>query len=86
MNNKNIEDSDFESLKIGGQCSMVLIAQRMLNSIGYNLEEDGNFDAKMAQIVRDFQIKSDSLAVDGIIGSKTMIAIDVAIIEFQKAS
>jgi peptidoglycan hydrolase-like protein with peptidoglycan-binding domain len=86
MSNKNIENSDFESLKIGGQCSMVLIAQRMLNSIGYNLEANGNFDEKMAQAVRDFQIKSNSLAVDGIIGSETMIAIDFAIIEFQKVS
>ncbi|NEW61460.1 peptidoglycan-binding protein [Sulfurovum sp. bin170] len=85
MSNQNIEDSDFESIKLGCQGSMVLIAQKMLNSIGYGLEENGNFDENMATIVRDFQIKSNSLAVDGVIDAETMIAIDSAI-DLRKVS
>ncbi|SFV62113.1 hypothetical protein MNB_SV-12-1552 [hydrothermal vent metagenome] len=80
-----MNETDFESLKLGCQGSMVLIAQKMLNSIGYQLEENGDFDIKMEQAVRDFQIDSNSLAVNGVIDSETMIAIDTAI-SLQKAS
>jgi len=86
MSSNDIEDCGFESLKFGCQGSMVLIAQKMLNSIGYELEENGKFDETMSQVVRDFQIKSDFLAVDAVIGSQTMVAIDASIIEFQKVS
>ena len=70
---------DFESLKLGCQGSMVLIAQKMLNSKGYKLEESGDFDESMVHAVRDFQIENSPLMVNGIICSETMIAIDSAI-------
>ena len=80
----DMESMDFESLKLGCQGSMVLIAQKMLNSIGYKLKEDGNFDEKMLHAVRDFQIENSPLAVNGIICSETMIAIDSAIAKLKE--
>ena len=74
-------ESDFQELKLGCQGSMVLIAQKMLNSIGYELEENGNFDDKMAHAVRDFQIENSPLTVNGTICSDTMMSIDLAIAE-----
>jgi peptidoglycan hydrolase-like protein with peptidoglycan-binding domain len=74
-----INESDFQELSLGCQGSMVLIAQRMLNSIGYKLKENGNFDESMAHAVRDFQIENSPLVVNGIICSDTMVAIDTAI-------
>jgi N-acetyl-anhydromuramyl-L-alanine amidase AmpD len=73
------EDIDFESLAVGCEGSMVVIAQKMLNSIGYQLNINGDFDEDMAQVVRDFQIDTHSLSVDGIIDAETMMAIDTAI-------
>ena len=72
-------ESDFQELKLGCEGSMVLIAQKMLNSIGYKLKENGNFDDSMVHAVRDFQIENSPLVVNGIICSDTMIAIDSAI-------
>jgi peptidoglycan hydrolase-like protein with peptidoglycan-binding domain len=74
-----IHESDFQELSLGCEGSMVLIAQKMLNSIGYKLKENGNFDEGMAHAVRDFQIENSPLVVNGIICSETMIAIDSAI-------
>jgi len=74
-----VNESDFQELSLGCQGSMVLIAQKMLNSIGYKLEENGNFDESMAHAVRDFQIENSPLLVNGKICSDTMIAIDLAI-------
>ena len=73
------EDIDFESLEVGCEGSMVVIAQKMLNSIGYELDINGDFDEGMAQVVRDFQIDTHSLLVDGVIDAETMMAIDTAI-------
>ena len=70
---------DFQELSHGCEGSMVLIAQKMLNSIGYKLKENGNFDESMVHAVRDFQIENSPLVVNGIICSETMIAIDSAI-------
>ena len=84
MSSSDITDSGFESLKFGCQGSMVLIAQKMLNSIGYKLDANGNFDEIMTQAVRDFQIHTNRLSVDGIIGTETMVAMDSAILAFQE--
>lgn len=78
-----VNESVFQKLSLGCQGSMVVIAQKMLNSIGYKLKEDGNFEEQMDHAVRDFQIESNSLAVNGVLDSNTMIAID-RVITLQK--
>ena len=70
------KESNFQSLKLGCEGSMVFIVQKMFNSIGYDLVENAIFNDNMEQIVREFQSKRDALTVDGIVGYKTMIEID----------
>jgi N-acetyl-anhydromuramyl-L-alanine amidase AmpD len=55
---------------------MVLMVQKTLNSIGYELESNGVFDDKMDEIVRDFQEQRDILILDGVVGVETMIELD----------
>ena len=78
-----MENIDFESLAVGCEGGMVVIAQKMLQSIGYELDVTGDFDKNMEQIVRDFQSEINSLFVDGIINAETMMAID-NVIELKK--
>ena len=76
-------ESSFQELSVGSEGSMVLIVQKMFNTIGYDLVEDGQFDADMQSVVVDFQTKSKSLKVNGVVDSKTMVELDYAI-ELQR--
>ena len=58
---------------------MVSIVQKMLNSVGYKIEENGLCNQNMTQAIRDFQIKRDSLAIDSMVSYKTMMEIDSTI-------
>ncbi len=66
----------FQPLSMGESGTMVYIAQKILNSIGYRLKEDGIFSYKMEKAVKDFQKNHGGLVVDGIIGYETMKAMD----------
>ena len=79
-------ESSFQELSVGSEGSMVLIVQKMFNTIGYDLVEDGQFDEGMEKIVIDFQMKSKSLAVNGVVDSKTMIELDYAIEQQREVS
>jgi len=57
---------------------MVYIVQKILNHIGYSVEENGLFSEKMESIVRTFQTTRDNLVVDGIVGYQTMKEMDEA--------
>jgi N-acetyl-anhydromuramyl-L-alanine amidase AmpD len=77
------DESSFQELSVRSEGSMVLIVQKMFNTIGYDLVEDGQFDADMQSVVVDFQTKSKSLKVNGVVDSKTMVELDYAI-ELQR--
>lgn len=70
------ENYDFESLSLGSTGIMVLMVQKTLNSIGYELEDNGIFDEGMDAVVRDFQEQRDILVLDGVVGVETMIELD----------
>jgi len=70
------ENYDFEALSLGSTGCMVLMVQKTLNSIGYELENNGVFDDKMDEIIRDFQEQRDILVLDGVVGVETMIELD----------
>lgn len=57
-------------LKLGSTDINVLKAKKILNSIGYSLMENTQFDAAMQSAIKDFQ-KRSGLTVDGIIGKDT---------------
>jgi len=75
---KTEEKVNFQSLSIGQGGTMVYIVQKILNTIGYELKEDGFFSDQMLQIVKEFQSTRDNLVVDGIVGYQTMKEIDEA--------
>ncbi|CAA6818032.1 MAG: Unknown protein [uncultured Sulfurovum sp.] len=66
----------FQALSMGESGTMVYIVQKILNTIGYELKEDGIFSFKTQKAVKEFQETKDTLLVDGIVGYKTMKAID----------
>jgi len=66
----------FEALSKGERGTMIYIVQKMLNSIGYELEEDGVFSSDMEEVIKQFQAKNKNLVVDGIVGYETMKALD----------
>ena len=61
-------------LQYGSQGDDVVQLQKILNSHGYGLDEDGIFGGKTRQAVRDFQQKN-GLTVDGIVGSQTTLSL-----------
>ena len=69
---------NFQALSIGESGTMVYIAQKILNTIGYGLKEDGIFSNQMEQAVKAFQSTRDSLTTDGIVGYQTMREMDEA--------
>jgi len=79
-------ESSFQELSVGSEGSMVLIVQKMFNTIGYDLVEDGQFDGGMEKIVIDFQTKSTSIEANGVVDSKTMIELDYAIEQQREVS
>ena len=54
----------------GSQGSEVTELQKLLNSSGYNLKEDGIYGDKTMAAVKDYQTKNN-LSVDGIVGDNT---------------
>ena len=72
------EKANFQVLSLGQSGSMVYIVQKILNTLGYNLEEDGNFSETMEQAVKSFQSTRENLVVDGIVGYQTMKEMDEA--------
>ena len=72
------EKANFQVLSLGQAGTMVYIVQKMLNSLGYELEEDGAFSENMEQAVKAFQSTRENLVVDGIVGYQTMKEMDEA--------
>lgn len=77
MNNET-RNVYFQALSLGESGTMVYIAQRILNTIGYDLKEDGIFSQQMEKVVKAFQATIDNLAVDGVVGYETMKEMDEA--------
>lgn len=69
---------NFQALSMGESGTMVYIAQKILNTIGYKLKEDGIFSTQMEKAVKAFQTTRRSLSVDGIVGYQTMKEMDEA--------
>jgi len=72
------ENVYFQELSMGESGTMVYIAQKILNTIGYELKEDGIFSLHMEKAVKAFQATIDSLVVDGVVGYETMKEMDEA--------
>lgn len=74
--NKEKSGVYFQALSRGECGTMVYITQKILNSIGYKLEEDGIFSQHMEKVVKAFQSRSNRLVIDGIVGYATMKEMD----------
>jgi len=72
------ENVYFQALSMGERGTMVYIAQKILNSIGYEVNEDGVFSPQMEKSVRLFQSSVDSLVVNGVVDYSTMREMDEA--------
>jgi len=72
------ERESFQTLSMGQGGTMVYIVQKMLNSLGYAIDEDGAFSEKMQSVVKEFQSTRKNLVVDGIVGYQTMKEMDEA--------
>jgi len=67
-------DSETE-LKLATTSTQVKTAQQMLNALGYQTDrEDGYFDEKTEQAVKEFQTK-ENLEVNGIVSGTTTITL-----------
>ncbi len=65
-------------LKVGKRGEMVLLLQENLIRLGYNLVADGIFGLGTQKVIKQFQ-QAKGLAVDGICGPKTWLAIEHAL-------
>ena len=72
------ENVYFQALSMGESGTMVYIAQKILNTIGYELKEDGIFSFHMEKAVKSFQSTIDRLVIDGVVGYETMKEMDEA--------
>ena len=72
------EKVNFQVLSLGQRGTMVYIVQKMLNTLGYELKEDGAFSESMEEAVKLFQSTRENLVVDGIVDYHTMKEIDEA--------
>ena len=77
MNNET-RNVYFQALSLGESGTMVYIAQKILNTIGYELKEDGIFSQQMEKVVKAFQATIDNLVIDGVVGYETMKEMDEA--------
>lgn len=77
MNNET-KSVYFQALSLGESGTMVYIAQKILNTIGYELKEDGIFSQQMEKVVKAFQATIDNLVIDGVVGYETMKEMDEA--------
>jgi len=66
----------FQTLSVGERGTMVYIVQKILNTLGYELKEDGVFSKEMEGAVKSFQSTVESLAVNGIVDYETMKVLD----------
>lgn len=64
-------------LKLGSRGPAVVHLQQLLDAHGYHLTQDGDFGALTYAAVRNFQA-AHGLAVDGIVGTQTMTALDAS--------
>ena len=78
INTNSQEKENFQVLSVGNSGTMVYIVQKMLNTLGYELAEDGVFSESMEQAVKSFQSTRENLVVDGIVGYQTMKEMDEA--------
>jgi N-acetyl-anhydromuramyl-L-alanine amidase AmpD len=76
--NKKEASLHFQALSMGETGTMVYIAQKILNTIGYELKEDGIFSLHMEKAVKSFQGTIDTLVIDGVVGYETMKEMDEA--------
>ncbi len=72
------EKANFQVLSVGQSGTMVYIVQKMLNTLGYELAEDGTFSESMEKAVKEFQSTRENLVVDGIVDYLTMKEMDEA--------
>jgi N-acetyl-anhydromuramyl-L-alanine amidase AmpD len=80
MNKNKNEQTYFQALSMGESGTMVYITQKILNTIGYELKEDGIFSQHMEKVVKSFQATIDTLAIDGVVDYKTMKEMDEAVV------
>lgn len=66
----------FQPLSVGEQGTMIYVVQKLLNQMGYGIEENGIFSEEMEGIVKNFQETREALKVDGVIDYETMKEID----------
>ncbi|CAA6805592.1 MAG: Unknown protein [uncultured Sulfurovum sp.] len=66
----------FQPLSMGESGTMVYIVQKILNTIGYEVKEDGVFSLHMEKVVKSFQSTVDTLVIDGVVGYETMKQMD----------
>lgn len=74
--NDGIANMMFKTIKMKAKGAEVIMLQKRLNELGYNLEIDGDFGPKTRNAVKDFQGKN-ALVIDGIVGPKTWWALGV---------
>jgi len=67
---------NFQALCVGQQGIMIHFVQKLLNQLGYELEENGIFSEEMERIVKEFQESTEMLKVDGVVGYETMKEMD----------
>ena len=70
------ENIYFQDLTVGERGTMVYITQKILNTIGYELKEDGFFSSDMEKAVKSFQSSREILDIDGVVGYYTMREMD----------
>jgi len=68
-----------EIMKFGARGSEVMTIQNMLGQIGYQLVSDGIYGKHTTEIVKEFQESVPGLAIDGVVGPKTMAALRQAV-------
>ncbi|CAA6802711.1 MAG: Unknown protein [uncultured Sulfurovum sp.] len=66
----------FQALSIGKCGTMVYVTQKILNTMHYDLKEDGIFSSQMEEAVKSFQDSRTTLVVDGVVGYETMKEMD----------
>ncbi|WP_067726445.1 D-alanyl-D-alanine carboxypeptidase family protein [Oceanobacillus damuensis] len=72
-------DLPADSLQKLDKGEQVLQLQNALNHIGYELNENGEYDEATTWAITDFQLQHDSLLVSGLYDEQTKIALDEAI-------
>ncbi len=69
------EEYDFEPLSIGSTGAIVLMVQKTLKSLGYELDTNGVFDESTDNVLRSFQ-ENLGIVPNGILDAITMMKLD----------